>query len=47
MKSKLPDFSNYTSNRVFEGVRVLTGKEAEETRARVKRAFDKLKKKED
>ena len=40
---KLPDFSNYTSNRVFSGVRILTGKEADEHRARIKRAFDKLK----
>lgn len=44
---RIPDMSSYVSQRVFEGVRVLTGKEAEETRARVKRAFDKLKKKED
>ncbi len=43
MKSDLPDFSNYTSNRVFEGVKVLKGKEAEETKARMKRAFDRLK----
>jgi hypothetical protein len=43
MKSDLPDFSNYTSNRVFEGVKVLKGKEAEEAKARMKRAFDRLK----
>jgi len=28
---------------VFEGVKVLKGKEAEETKARMKRAFDRLK----
>jgi|APCry1669189567_1035234.scaffolds.fasta_scaffold183243_1 hypothetical protein len=42
-KKELPDMSTYTSNRVFDGVRILTGEEAEKAKARIKRAFDKLK----
>ena len=47
MKKDLPDFSTYFSKRVFDGIRTLTGKEAEETRARMKRALAKLKNKKE
>lgn len=43
MKHNIPDFSNYTSNRVFDGVRVLTGKEADMAILRIKRAIEKYK----
>jgi hypothetical protein len=36
-----PDVSNYTSDRVFDGVRVLTQKQREEHLARLKKAREK------
>lgn len=36
-----PDFHNYTSDRVFDGVRILTQKQREEHIARLKRALEK------
>lgn len=47
MKKDLPDLSKYFITRVLDGIRPLTGKEAEEQRARMKRALDKLKNKKD
>ena len=36
-----PDIHNYASDRVFEGVRMLTEKQRQEHLARLKRALDK------
>jgi len=38
----LPDFRDYISQHVGQGVRYLTGKEAEQARERMKRAFAKV-----
>ena len=39
----MTDMSSYTSNRVFEGRRVLTDEQAERHRERLKRALDRRK----
>lgn len=36
-----PDVSNYTSDRVFEGVRILTEKQRQEHLERLNRALEK------
>jgi hypothetical protein len=39
----MTDMSSYTSNRVFEGKRVITDEQAKRHRERLKRALDRRK----